>query len=1154
MPLHEMIADRYRVLSVLGKGGMGEVSRCRDEILGRVVAVKQLRPDLPHADEVNQLFYKEAAALASVTHPNLVRAYDFGALADGSHYLVMDYVPGFGLDAVWRHNQLLAWDLLAAVLDQLLDGLAHLHARGIVHRDLKPANVMLSGSANGLRVTIVDLGLASFRDDALVDLTKVDAAVLEEVARYATPPYCAPEQLLCHPIFQGPNTDLHAVGVLLFQFSTGRLPYSGADDAALLQALLRSQPAPFLPLNGAPAQVEAIVERLLAKRPWQRYAFAVDVRRALTGLWDKHAAQQTWDALVERISVAGETGNEFTEQPSAKIFAPPTLLSFRVPSLVGREGEQRALWNAAQRVAARAQALVGIEGDAGLGKSRLGSWLMQRVHEEGLMVALRISFGRGGGALQGVLGGLERFFGFGSAPRTTIERALIARWGSTEENHTIARGLAALLRPEQVEGEALQPIGADQRDGRLAALLGALRLIGAGRPLLLWVDNFPLADPQTLQLLQSLLALEQPLLLLLSGRAEWLSGQEGGGLRTSADRVGSGPVARFCGVHQGQVLQLAPLSRRPLKELLDALLAFDAEQAALDDAVVDAVYRCSGGNPLFALEQIQAWRQASKIWWLHGERRYQVEPDALDLVANSAASLWQSQFAALGPDAQLGALAATTLGSTFDRQLLEGLLTRLGTDPKAVVLTLLRERLLLYDNDHLTWYHDTLEEYLTSQLATVQQAKQLRLEAVALVTEHPGAHGRAMVLIAARNLIAAGRAEEACTRVFAQLEREWSRRRSLSDASEALALIAPILAEGYTAHYWLWRGRDELVRCDYTQALRSSELAASIANEGRDDLLLARARLHLGEAHKGQGNYGAAAAALSEALEGFTNLSDAAHGAYTALLLGENAMYLSQYGEAERYLRRGLAGVKALGLSHWEAWGFWCLASMLQEQGRYCEAKRWVEQVLDRYEAAGLRLGTGQAHWLLATICGHQGRLEEAVTHHREASAAFEESGDQWWTIVAAIQGGWIACVSGDYAAAAGVAQQLGALLADFGSAAERVLVALLGAAAELGRGEVGAARSLLEQARSAEAPEPTARQGLALLGCWTTLAEGDPVGAAHALERAIGVWRAYGLTAWGMPWVLGRLEAFRWPESLARSLAEWRAALRDEGAGAAPA
>jgi serine/threonine protein kinase len=272
---------RYQIVRVLGRGAMGEVYEGRDPRLDRSVAIKVIStacsadPELHAAYSAR--FIHEAQAVARLNHPNIVTLYDFGE-QDGTAYMVMELVRGDELAAYFDMTQdfHLEFTLEDAVrmTCELLEALGYAHRNGVIHRDIKPANVMLS---QDLRVKLTDFGVA--RMAAL----GVDPAEGELVG---TPSFMSPEQIAGQAV--GPQSDLFAVGIILYQFLTNERPFRGAGMFAVQQKILHEQPVPPSLLNPllGPA-FDRVVLRALAKRPEQRYASAHalcdDLRRALAG-------------------------------------------------------------------------------------------------------------------------------------------------------------------------------------------------------------------------------------------------------------------------------------------------------------------------------------------------------------------------------------------------------------------------------------------------------------------------------------------------------------------------------------------------------------------------------------------------------------------------------------------------------------------------------------------------------------------------------------------------------------------------------------------------------------------------------------------------------------------------------------------------------
>src|SRR3954453_12500536 len=269
-----VIGGRYELQEMIGAGGAARVYRARDGVLDRIVAVKLLREEYGADQEFVGRFYREARAVASLSHPNIVDIYDYGA-HDGTYFIAMQYIEGTDLKSILRREGRLAPARAIGMVDGALRALGAAHERGIIHRDVKPQNLLVRAS-DGL-VKLTDFGVAR-----AIGATQVTAAG----TTFGTAHYMAPEQSAGGAI--GPATDLYAVGVVLFEALTGRLPFNGDTP---LQIALQHQQAPPSSVTelapNVPPALAQVVERALAKDPLARFANAEAMRQALNaGLAD----------------------------------------------------------------------------------------------------------------------------------------------------------------------------------------------------------------------------------------------------------------------------------------------------------------------------------------------------------------------------------------------------------------------------------------------------------------------------------------------------------------------------------------------------------------------------------------------------------------------------------------------------------------------------------------------------------------------------------------------------------------------------------------------------------------------------------------------------------------------------------------------------
>lgn len=262
----------YRLTAQIGEGGMGVVYRARDEELNRDVAVKVLAAGaLGHLAKDHLL--KEAQTASALNHPSICTIYQIGRIDDG-FYLVMELVEGQLLDELARSTKLTT-EVVIRYGVQIADALAHAHDRQIVHRDLKGANVVITHDG---RVKVLDFGLARRLSKATVDvMTRSQASIERDQSIAGTLPYMAPEVL--NGETGGYQSDIWALGVLLYEAVTGQMPFGGSTPYGLSAAILHEWPKPLPP--SVPPGLSAVIMRCLAKDLKDRFQRASDVRSAL---------------------------------------------------------------------------------------------------------------------------------------------------------------------------------------------------------------------------------------------------------------------------------------------------------------------------------------------------------------------------------------------------------------------------------------------------------------------------------------------------------------------------------------------------------------------------------------------------------------------------------------------------------------------------------------------------------------------------------------------------------------------------------------------------------------------------------------------------------------------------------------------------------
>jgi serine/threonine protein kinase len=284
--LGRVIADRYRLESRLGVGGMGAVYRARHLLIDRVVAIKILQPERRGEEHFRAWFLREARAVNRINHANIVDINDFGETEDGLAYLVMELLVGEGLsNVIMRGPMDLA--MSADILEQVVAALARAHDLGVVHRDMKPDNIYLI-NRGGRRnfVKVIDFGLARLSRDG---------RLAAKGAVFGTPEYMSPEQARGEDAT--PLSDLYALGVIFFEMCTGRLPFSATDRDGFIEAHKSQQPyRPEKFIKDLDPKAAQMINSLLEKDQSKRHRDAHHLLDELKALQRRVGPAAGWDS------------------------------------------------------------------------------------------------------------------------------------------------------------------------------------------------------------------------------------------------------------------------------------------------------------------------------------------------------------------------------------------------------------------------------------------------------------------------------------------------------------------------------------------------------------------------------------------------------------------------------------------------------------------------------------------------------------------------------------------------------------------------------------------------------------------------------------------------------------------------------------------
>lgn len=668
---------------------MGSVYRALQTSLDREVALKVLHSDVAFTARARRRFGREARAIARLNHPHIASVFDFGSdNQDQTLWLAMELVDGKSMTGVKREPI----DLirLISLADQILSALSAAHARGIIHRDLKPSNILLTQDDAGREIIkLVDFGLAATHDGSLLHdenasgLGSEESEEASQTVILGTPRYMAPELFRRQPVH--PRVDLYALGIIFYEILAGVPPYPGDDPREIMRGHLRVPIPRIRPREGdLPVELERCIYRLLAKEPDERFQTAAEVREVLQGILNEFS-YVPWMVMGPRSVVEpGHAGNlshmGFLSGFGGQTIPPSSLMRGDISQfgpggaakapLVGHKRERRILERLVRKTVTSAQGSIAfLEGEAGIGKSRLLEWVRVRIEEAGIMRVAEGIFPRGAAPFSAVRDVVVDILQAQDIPPDRLPEHLaqrLARWNFSAEEAELCLQLVAPGGDTAVFDQDRTGSGLSVQERVFAMIERIFREAGAEKPWLVIFEDLHHAGDEALAFLQHLavgMHLDpMPILVVATIRSEEI------------DRV---PEMRYA-LERLERLGPENILRMPLTRLHDDQAAsLVLKLAPLDEELARQIASRGSGNPLQVTQILGYLQDSQKLVWQDGSWHLAPGVDINSELPDELVDLMRYRLTRLAsrsddPEALRAILdRAAILGSRFDYRLLQ---------------------------------------------------------------------------------------------------------------------------------------------------------------------------------------------------------------------------------------------------------------------------------------------------------------------------------------------------------------------------------------------------------------------------------------------------------------------------------------------------
>ncbi len=971
----------YRIERELGSGGMGSVFAASDAN-GTRVALKLVHPHLMARPGFKERFLREAEVGRRIDHPNVIRTLDAGEI-DGQPYIALEFVEGQTLGELRVELGRVSETLCRHIGTLAARGLAAIHAQGVVHRDVKPENVLITADHE---VRLMDLGLA--RSEAGLDrMTRTGQFV-------GSPAYAPPEQFRGEGALDA-RSDLYSLGVTLFELATGSPPFR-AQSMEALAAKIATEPPPRTAQFGAEISpfFEAILFNLMAKDPRRR----VESAQKLADLLEAGEASEWWSAEATRVE-------DHAVRPPARIRVP------RETECVGREVELATLRGAFEAARAGEGCVVLVEGEAGIGKSRLVDEFVHRLGADGEAVEFLYGVCAPGGAATATGAFVQAYrdsLGLeGSARHLTDAPALVPAFD-------------ALLR-----GDA-PPVGTQALtlDSLMTAFVHATRALGRLRPTVVVIDDLHFAPDEGRSLFASLAMAVPGHRILLVGTT-----------RPSLPVEWRAEMGRLDHVARVPMVRMQPADMRRL--LLPMLgVSLHAERLA------SAISAKADGNPYFLFELVRSLREKGVLSRAASGKWATLAQVHELLLPGSVQSLLDVRIGRLTDEERELLECAACWGTEFDGRLVAEALGMRSLPGLRLLGRIEHEHgLVRAAGGRFAFDHHAIREHLHSGLpqavreelhAALAQVLETRTNAAQIEPEALGgdlcvdlcthflagtrgpaarrylpvaqAHlsGRHRLTelcaltecaLAAPGLIAGADRVRTLLRFAATLDRMGRRQRESEVVLEAERLAEELRDDGLRQQtaaavgtYLWWTSRNDEAETAFRRAL---ELARSLS----DRVALASATGNLGNVLKARNRHAEARELYEAQLAIGCEIGDRSVEARAHGSLGNVDFALSRHDDARQHYERSLTLCLVLQDLPGEASALGNLGNVAFTLGRLDEARERFERQLDLTREVGDRTGEARATGAVAMVVKASGRLAEAPQRYERALELSREIG-----------------------------------------------------------------------------------------------------------------------------------------------------------------